>query len=529
MTTVFKNFLVLIVAAVLLASCASVKKYNSQINTLKSAEQLKADVDYVYKRLQKLHPKLYWYISKKDLDYKFDSLKATINAPMTSNEFFFKLAPVVSSVKQGHMRMYPLIKLLTRKETKAFNKKGGSPLSQFTYEVLDNRLYIIKNNSSDTTIKVGSEVVSVNGIKPQEVFSKFKNTFTSDGYNRTFYSRVYGWQFSNFFYTYTGERDSVVYQLNYNDTITNVFLKRGKRNVAKGEGKIKEKTKVEKALAKRESKNEARKKLLLGYNPQTKNYSKNLHLMVPDSSIAVMKINDFSRGMYRQFYRNSFKKLDSLKTKTLILDLRDNPGGRLKEIGNLYSYLADTSFYLVDRMEVTSRSSFILGGYTRSTPLVIKALSFTIGLPFLMVRLARVKKAENKYYFSLSESKLKQPNSKSFKGKVYVLINGGSFSASSILSSDLKGSKRATFVGEETGGAFNGCIAGRMPIFTLPESKLKIHFGLGLIQPHFRIEQDGRGILPDVAIAPTIHDRLKGNDPELNWILEDIKGQHKSE
>jgi hypothetical protein len=41
-----------------------------------------------------------------------------------------------------------------------------------------------------------------------------------------------------------------------------------------------------------------------------------------------------------------------------------------------------------------------------------------------------------------------------FKGKIYVMING-SFSASSLISSNLK-TPKVTFVGEETGGAFNG-------------------------------------------------------------------------
>lgn len=524
----FKNLFILIVSIVLFGSCASVKKYNSQINALKNEAQLRSDVDYVYERLQKLHPKLYWYISKKDLDYKFDSLKSTINAPMTSNDFFFKLSPVISSIKQGHMRIYPLTKRLTGKEVRALNKRGTSPLSQLTYEVFDNKLYIVKNASSDTCIKVGSEVVSVNSIKPQEVFSKFSNTFASDGFNHTFLSKVYGWQFSNFFYVYSGQRDSVLCELKYNDTLTHVLLKRGKDGPSKVEGKIKLKTSAEKELAKKESKKEARKRILQGYNTQTKTYSKNLRLMGSDSSIAVMKINDFSRGMYRKFYRESFKKMDSLKTKTLILDLRDNPGGKLNEISNLYSYLADSNFYLIDKMEVTSRTSFVLGSYSRSTPFVFKAISFTVGLPFLMGRLTRVKKEENKYYFSLPEAKLKHPSRISFKGKVYVLINGGSFSASSIISSDLKGSQRAVFVGEETGGAYNGCIAGRMPVFTLPESKLKIHFGLGLIQPYYKSDLDGRGIIPDVEVLPTIEDRIKGADPELGWVLDEIKGQHKS-
>jgi hypothetical protein len=69
-------------------------------------------------------------------------------------------------------------------------------------------------------------------------------------------------------------------------------------------------------------------------------------------------------------------------------------------------------------------------------------------------------------------------------------------------------------VGEETGGAFNGTVAGFMPVVELPHSELKI-IGLMMMAPHHKT---GRGIFPDKEIIPTLEDRLKGNDPELSWI-----------
>jgi hypothetical protein len=54
------------------------KEHDKHINNLISEKELKADVDFIYKKLQRLQPKLYWYISKNELDYKFDSLKNTI-------------------------------------------------------------------------------------------------------------------------------------------------------------------------------------------------------------------------------------------------------------------------------------------------------------------------------------------------------------------------------------------------------------------------------------------------------------------
>ena len=77
-----------------------------------------------------------------------------------------------------------------------------------------------------------------------------------------------------------------------------------------------------------------------------------------------------------------------------------------------------------------------------------------LGAPFYYtIGYLKVRKEGEKYLYSTRFSKQKPPKPNNFKGKVYVLINGGSFSASSIISSNLKSTKRAIFVGEETGGA----------------------------------------------------------------------------
>jgi C-terminal processing protease CtpA/Prc len=102
------------------------------------------------------------------------------------------------------------------------------------------------------------------------------------------------------------------------------------------------------------------------------------------------------------------------------------------------------------------------------------------------------------------------------------LINGVSFSATSIKSSHLSATNRAYFVGEETGGDFNGTIAGTMPYFTLPHSKVKVRFGLQLIAPTVKTKILGRGIFPDKKITPTLQDRIDGRDTEMEWILNKI-------
>ena len=527
MTKQILAFLCLLV----LGGCTSVKQYNRKLAETKSPKDLQEDVDYLYRKLQAYHPQLYWYISKKELDYKFDSLKSSITEPMTSQEFYYKVAPVVSSIKEGHTQLIPLNRAFKRKDWDSLNveKFGATPFAKLKFGIFDNRLYIIKNDSWNKDILPGTEVVAVNGITAQQLLDKYRSTLTADGYVTTFRDKMLGNRFARYFYRDFDFTDSLTCQLRYNDTLRTVLLKRTMaKDTAKSNTKVKA-PKVKLTAAQRDSaRSEKRRRVLLGYNSDDKIYSKNLSFYEKDSSIAIMKLNDFSGGQYEKFYRKSFKTLDSLKVKTLIIDLRNNPGGREAEVRNLYSYLADTSFAFLKKMEVTSPKSVLVTSIFKGSPILVDLFILPFYPIYATYALSHLSKGtDGKYYLRLGKTvnKAKDPR---FRGQVYVLINGGSFSASCIISSNLKGSKRATFVGEETGGAFNGTVAGRMPLFELPNSKLKARIGLFCMRPEHQTEPDGRGIIPDIAITPTLDDALKGNDPELNWVIAKVKQERET-
>ena len=506
--------------------CVSIDRFNTRIDTLRSDKELISDVNFVQHKLEKLHPDLYHYIPKKELDGKFDSLRQSLTSPMTSKEFYFRLSPVIASIKQGHTQTIPILKKLKYHDRKIVNRNGTNPLARCELELFDNRLYIVNNHTNDSTIKPGTEVVSIDGVNPKEIIDRYSISITSDGNNATYIPRRLGKGFQRYFYYEHGIKDSLTCQLKYRDTIRTVVLKRLLKPIKQDINK----TRAEIPNDRLEKQKEARKRRLLGYDPLKKTYSMQLSFPVRDSSIAIMKINDFMKGNYRKFYKMSFHQLDTLHTKTLILDLRDNGGGLVHDINILYSYLADSSFHLVDKSEVVSRTSLWHFGYYNNNPAWLQAVE-TLFLPFvagidIYTYLKTRKDSDHKYYFAFRDSKLTHVKPTRFKGKIYVLINGGCFSATSILSSNLKGSKRALFVGQETGGAYNGCVAGIMPVRTLPNSKLSIRFGLLGIKAHQKSGVDGRGISPDVEIIPTLEDRVIGKDPETEWVLDDIKGIH---
>lgn len=146
---------------VVMCSCVSVETFNRQLSTPKGVKALRSDVDFVHHKLEKLHPSLYRYISKPELDRKFDSLKTAITSPMTSNEFFFRLSPVVASVRQGHTRIFPLTRRLTKKEIVKARKYGASPVMKLHLGWINHRLYLLKKVASDSTLKPGLEILSL--------------------------------------------------------------------------------------------------------------------------------------------------------------------------------------------------------------------------------------------------------------------------------------------------------------------------------------------------------------------------------
>ena len=520
-----KSFFIVCILVVL-TSCKSVKNYNTKITELHSVEDLRIDVDKVYNQLQKHHPKLYQYTSKSVLDFKIDSLKKSIVTPINSRAFYKKIAPVITHVRQGHISVSSANKQFTKKESKQL-KKNRFEFYDLDLEYLNDKLWVTNTRGKDSTF-IGSEVVKINDDLVSNLVKTYKTRFTSDGYNKTLYNRVVGRHFSGFYYKDKGFVDSLEMTLKNKDSLFTKILKRipkKKKRVFNDSIKVetpKKPTKEAARLAKIKAKKQRKENRKRGFYAKRKEYNRNLDFIGKDSTVAYMKIRSFTKTNYKRFYKESFKTIDSAKTKHLILDLRDNGGGRVAEIDYLYSYLIDKDYQFIKESEVNSRMLFLKSLMSNTNPMALKVLGGLLTPVIVAGSLLHTKKRDDKLYFNFKQTKIRAPKALNFKGDMYVLINGNSFSASSLISTHLKAEKRAVFVGEETGGAYNGCVAGFYKTYQLPTSKLKIRIGLMQIEAPQKQSPDGYGIKPDVEILPTIEDRLLNEDPELNWVLENI-------
>lgn len=522
------KYFYLLTILLILNSCTSIKQYNAAIEAPIAAEKLHKDTDKAYRKLKKLHPLLYQYISKNELDRKFDSLKQTINKPLTSKQFYDKITPVIAEVKQGHISVIPALKLYNNKTIKAFKKKKFE-INDLDFEYLDNTI-IVKNTQSKDSSIVGSEVLKFNDIPVADLLQKYKTQIASDGYNNTFHNKFIATRFNRFYFYDKGRQDSLQLTLRKNDSVyTKMFrrvLKQKKKDSTSQNIKKKKPVKLTRAEKKdRKRKAKAKRKFndKYGYIKSRKHYTRNFKFLDDGRSIGYLKIRSFTNGKYKDFYQESFAKLALERSKYLIIDLRDNTGGRIAEINNLYSYLTDKPYQFIAPSEVNSHIPFLKFALSEHNPLIMKVVG-VVGAPIIALHnLFKVKKKDGKLFYKFKYSKTQDPNKLNFKGDIYVLINGVSFSASSILSTNLQANKRAIFVGEETGGAYNGTVAGVFKGITLPNSKIKMRIGLLQIEAPYKQNPDGYGIKPDVEILPTVKDRQHQIDPEIQWVLSDVK------
>lgn len=503
-----RKFSPIILFVLILSSCSSVRKHNEQRSSCIPPEELKEDVDYAYAKIKEMHPKLYWYIPKKQLDYKFDSLKQTIDQPLTPLEFYFKLQPVIASIKEGHLSLRIPIKKFTKKELKSLENKKGM-FSRFEYYVTGEHLYIIENKDSIENIKPGTEILKINDVPVPVYLKKYKNLISSDGYNTTFQPYFLKDIFFNFYSAEFGFNDTAKIETLYDKKIKTYILKRAEKS----------KTDFEKD---KEQKKKTLERKVNDYVAFNDSYNRTFKFLAPDSSTAYIKVKSFSRTYSEKFYKQTFAKIKNAKAKYLIIDIRNNYGGSLDEINNLYSYLAPEPFTLIKRSQVTSKSSPLKTNYFRKSNALNYTFKSLLYPAFLVSQTMSTYKKDSIVYYKMKADRETQPQKDAFHGKVFVLINGGSFSASSIIAAKLKNDKLATLVGEETGGANDGTIAGFYSYQKLPHSKISLPIGLALVQPNISFTNTERGVIPDVTITENIQDILDKKDRQMEWVMKKI-------
>ncbi len=454
---------------------------------------MREDIILLKKILEANHPSLYWYTPKDSIDLYFQSAINSITDSLDEVQFKNKVAEVVSLIRCGHTSV---------RFSKAYAKKA----TQFRYPQFPLALKAWKDSlvvmssaiAGDSIFKRGTIITQINGRSNRRLLDTLFRFISSDGFAFNYKNQVVSGNFAAWYKTVIG-LDSI-YQIGY---INN----EGKESFAllKNFEPIKDTSQKQRDSAtafKKPTRKEIRKARLL---------AKRSFIIDSTTHTAYMTLSTFSGGWMRSFFRRSFRTIEKDSIKNLVVELRNNGGGRVNNCVLLAKYLSDHPFKMGDTVAAISRK-FRYGRYIHPSWIYWFAMNFG-------ARKMEDGKIHQRYY----EKKWFEPREKHhFSGNIFLVQGGYSFSATTLLISQLKGQPNVTTVGEETGGGYYGNSAMHIPTIRLPNT------GLQITLPLYRLVMDanrpkGHGIIPDVPVDPSSQAIKRMQDPKMLKIHELIQ------
>lgn len=452
------------------------------INKKYAPSALKQDALIFKDAVLKMHPTIGVYKDKSYYESLMDNFISGLKDSLTEKQFRIRLKIVVNELNCGHTEV-----VYSRAFAKAIKPMKLNFLPYYVLAV-DGKLFSVMpvNRKKDSTIKQGSEILKINNVGVDSILNYSKKLISTDGYvtesknlaMRTFVNYSYPSLF--------GRPDSFLLEVKKGTEIKTEYVKACN---------LKELPPLplglkEDSLLRRHK----RANITEGF-------------IGSDKKVFVLKIKSFKPTRYKRVYRRVFKTMQKNKTENLIIDLRHNGGGNLDNSFRLLKYLMDSQQTVTLKSHVKNYPD---KKFTRGN------MAFKLTKLVLKVTGKKVTKGDSSWFIQ----RIKPYRKQHYSGKVYVLINGGTFSASCIIAAYLKESKRAILIGKETGGTNEGCNAGITPYYKLPNTKLKVRV------PAFRIIHDinpaltGRGVMPHHEINYTFDDILRRRDLEMKFVLE---------
>ncbi len=463
-------------------------------------KELCEDYLILRKALETTYPSLYRFIDSLTITKYLDDRFKLLDRSMTELEFYKIIALICAKANDEHV-------IPTPSKNYYQSLRESNHYFPFSLKIIDRRFYVFKRASLNDKIPIGAEILSINGHSIEEILNILLPTIPSDGYIQTFNIRHLE--------DYCMTQNENLFDLNYPIFVEEVDSFR-----------------IEFIPPAFKSRKQVLTVAGLDFNnyktfyDSRRPYKAPLEFKYLKDSIAYLKIHSFHkfhRDDFRQdfisLYDSIFSELKQRRTKSLILDLRNNEGG--DGTGEkLITYLLTKPYIHLSFIE----EKFV--GY----PPVVDYLENGKGLFFIdsivyrtNAGMYRLKKEFYSYVPLLDEQK---PNKNNYTGKLYLLINGASGSMATVVASFLKGNREITVIGEESGGTVEGHTGASYAFLILPNSKIRVMIPLTK-KVHNLDFVKGRGVLPHYNVSPKIEDILNEVDTELNFTLDLISKKNE--
>jgi hypothetical protein len=469
---------------------------------------MQADFTYLKNLLQETHPGLYRYTPKETMLAKMDSSEALLEKPMPFYDFYKIIEALIADIHCAHTSSLPVKNIESY-----FN--GKMKTLPFFLLPLQDKEYVLFNCTDDDSILPGFELLSINGRSIADIRNTINRYYWSDGFIEPANNVAFkGQLFDILYYALIDRPDR--FQLSFRtlkgDTIAYSTAAETFGNYSKNI-----------------SRNTVNKQMNEWYNKNKPGHPWRLTFLEDTPATAVLRFDSFggegantdeeARNVFRTFMDKSLAEIEKHKSGNLVIDVRSNSGGWDIQGVELFTYLmkSDSALkYYQRKYAITENSRF---------------------LKFSDLSAENLRKVKDELTpepdstFTLKEDKnpilqLQIPKPNRFKGQVYILLNGATFSTAAEFTAAAHFNKLGIFVGDESAGSYDGGNGGNFIHLELPNSRIAISTPLIYYQMNVGdTKRKGRGTIPDYTIPSTLNDMMTHTDSQLEFVKKLIIGK----
>ena len=469
--------------------------YNPRLLT---AEQATRDVDLLIRALETVHPGLYRYTGKPEIDAAFVQLKAAAAAPITELALHSAIARVLATIHCDHTKA-EMSEELTAYRT---NNPTHLPLR---FQLIEGRMIVVSNDGQTGAPVVGSEILSINDMPVPALLLKLAPMVSYDGTTDQAIaakladdSDLMGDDFNENYPTLYGFPDR--WEIEWkpigvaaSSTASLKPIKFTQWTALAGPG-AKYRSEFYNAVTWRMSGKAAR----LGIDTFV-NYRN------PVKATA--------------FFGGFFAAIKEAGTEHLILDLRKNGGGSEDVSVALGRYLIDRPFTWSKPVRYKAVRYGDLSQYfetwgDREARFNPPVSAFTRTTDGWFDRIPLLNGAE----LSDGDTTFEQMpiGTLGFSGKITILSGPRNGSGATRTIAQLKEKADAVVIGEDSAGSAEGPTSGSIFLMKLPESGIKVRIPEAWNRTGISSFAPGKGVAVDQLVVPTLADYEAGRDRSIS-------------
>lgn len=422
----------------------------SMFDTLTINEQQR-DFEILSQTLLEYHQGLFDYSDSSEIFERLENLKEVLKTKHSIVEQYALYANFIASINCIHTTCRNKI---IRKDIKKTNL-----LLPFRTYYSNNNLIATQSYSKDSCLLIDTNdiILKINSLPISEIKSELFKMISSDGQNTTYKEASLRFRFEYYYYLNYLPEDSILLTYTHKkDTLEKYFYTISYDSlIPKTNSEINQKKKL-----KKEPNN------LISYLDSSNRF---VYLKLPYP----LPKNFFYHYKIKHFFRN----IDTTYFNNLVIDLRNNGGG--KDQSHLAGYFTKNKYTFET---ATCDVKHFKPEYYKYFLNRFSYYNFTI-----------------RCYKFLKKQKIYCKPKTYYPGNLYVFTNGLTGSAASNLASTLKEKSNAIIIGEETGGGYRGCNTGLLYI-ELPHSKMVITINHIKVKNNITKEYELDGVTPNYYI-----------------------------